>query len=160
MLAVTAGKCNWKLMVEAVWAVNPGNDTVRHLINYTGRFAVEFLKTADIQCAVDLPECPPNWVVPAAVRHNLFLSVKEALNNVVRHANARAVQLRITATEEFLELCIEDNGCGFGQPPHIDGADGLRNMRQRIEEIGGRFQLDSKPDSGTKIVFTCPSNGK
>ena len=145
---------------ETVWAVNPGNDTLPHLINYVGRFAVEFLKTAGIQCTVDLPECPPNRVVPAAMRHNLFLSVKEALNNVVRHANARAVHLRITATEEYLEMSIEDNGCGFGQPPHVDGADGLRNMRQRIEEIGGRFQLDSKPASGTKIVFTCPSNNK
>jgi signal transduction histidine kinase/ligand-binding sensor domain-containing protein len=145
---------------ETVWAVNPRNDTLPHLINYIGRFAVEFLKTAEIQCTVDLPECPPNWVVPAAVRHNLFLSVKEALNNIVRHANARAVQLRMTATEEFLELCIEDNGCGFGQTPDTNGGDGLRNMRQRIEEIGGRFKLDSRPASGTKIVFTCPSNGK
>ncbi len=145
---------------ETVWAVNPGNDTLPHLINYTGRFAVEFLKTAEIQCTIDLPESPPDWVVPAAVRHNLFLSVKEALNNIVRHANARAVHLRITATEEFLEMSIEDNGCGFDQTPDVDGADGLRNMRQRIEEIGGRFQLESKPASGTKIVFTCPSNGK
>lgn len=145
---------------ETVWAVNPRNDTLPHLVNYIGRFAVEFLKTAGIQCAVDLPECPPNWVVPAAVRHNLFLSVKEALNNVVRHANARAVDLRISATEEYLEVSIQDNGCGFGQTPDADGADGLRNMRQRIEEIGGQFKLDSRPASGTRIVFTCPSNNK
>jgi signal transduction histidine kinase/ligand-binding sensor domain-containing protein len=145
---------------ETVWAVNPRNDTLPHLINYIGRFAVEFLKTAGIQCALDLPEAPPNSVVPAAVRHNLFLSVKEALNNIVRHANATAVHLRITATEELLELCIDDNGRGFEQASDIDGADGLRNMRQRIEEIGGRFTLDSRPDSGTKIVFTCPSNSQ
>ncbi|HUE37342.1 MAG TPA: triple tyrosine motif-containing protein, partial [Candidatus Acidoferrum sp.] len=145
---------------ETVWAVNPRNNTLPNLINYIGRFAIEFLKTAEIECHADLPERPPNCVIPAAVRHNLFLAVKEALNNVVRHANAGAVKLRITATEQVLEITIEDDGCGFANVPDNNGADGLYNMRHRIEEIGGTFQLKSEPRSGTTIVFTSPCNGK
>ena len=145
---------------ETVWAVNPRNNTVPHLINYIGRFAIEFLKTAEIECHVDLPERPPNCAIPAAVRHNLFLAVKEALNNVVRHASAGAVKLRITATEQMLEITVEDDGCGFVHVPENNGADGLYNMRHRIEEIGGTFELKSEPRSGTRIVFTSPCNGK
>jgi signal transduction histidine kinase/ligand-binding sensor domain-containing protein len=145
---------------ETVWAVNPRNNTLAHLINYVGRFAIEFLKTAEIHCVVDLPEHPPNRDIPAAVRHNLFLAVKEALNNVVRHANAGTVKLRITVTGQLLEISIEDDGCGFSEVPANNGSDGLYNMRQRIEEIGGTFQLKSEPRSGTRIVFTSPCNGK
>ncbi|HTR43694.1 MAG TPA: two-component regulator propeller domain-containing protein [Pseudomonadales bacterium] len=145
---------------ETVWAVNPRNNTLPNLINYIGYFAVEFMKTAEIHCTVDLPERPPNCAIPAAVRHNLFLAVKEALNNVVRHANAGTVKLRITATEQLLEITIEDDGCGFEKVPADNGADGLYNMRHRIEEIGGTFQLKSEPRLGTTIVFTSPCNGK
>jgi signal transduction histidine kinase/ligand-binding sensor domain-containing protein len=145
---------------ETVWAVNPRNNTLPNLINYIGYFAVEFMKTAEIHCTVDLPERPPNCAIPAAVRHNLFLAVKEALNNVVRHANAGTVKLRITMTGQLLEITIEDDGCGFENVPANNGADGLYNMRHRIEEIGGTFQLKSEPRSGTKIVFTSPCNGK
>jgi len=145
---------------ETVWAVNPRNNTLPNFINYIGYFAVEFMKTAEIHCTVDLPERPPNCAIPAAVRHNLFLAVKEALNNVVRHANAGTVRLRITVTEQLLEITIEDDGCGFEQVPADNGADGLYNMRHRIEEIGGTFQLKSEPCSGTTIVFTSPCNGK
>jgi len=145
---------------ETVWAVNPRNNTLPNLISYIGRFAMEFLKTAEIRCVADLPERPPNCDIPAAARHNLFLSVKEALNNVVRHSNADAVRLRITTTDQLVEISIEDDGCGFAQAPDNDTADGLRNMRQRLEEIGGTFELRSEPRSGTKIVFTCPCDGQ
>ena len=95
---------------ETVWAVNPRNDTLAHLINYIGQFAVEFLKTAEIRCRIDLPERPPRCIVPAAARHNLFMAVKEALNNIVRHSNATEVNLRIAITPDWLEICVEDNG--------------------------------------------------
>jgi len=145
---------------ETVWAVNPRNNTLPNLINYIGYFAVEFMKTAEIHCTVDLPERPPNCAIPAAVRHNVFLAVKEALNNVVRHANAGTVKLGITVTGQLLEITIEDDGCGFEQVPANNGADGLYNMRHRIEEIGGTFQLKSEPRSGTTIIFTSPCDGK
>ena len=140
-----------KSLDETVWAVNPHNDTLPHLIDYIGQSAVEFLHAADIRCRVDLPASPPERVISAEARHNLFLTVKEALNNVVRHAHASEVQIQASVTEESLTLTINDNGHGFERAPDNAYADGLRNMQQRMEEIGGRFLIHSRPDAGTEI---------
>jgi signal transduction histidine kinase len=84
----------------------------------------------------------------------LFLVVKEALNNIARHARATEVRLRITATENEVAIVIQDNGRGFENAPDNGSCDGLRNMRQRMEEIGGNFLLASRPGSGTRVEFT------
>jgi len=90
------------------------------------------------------------------VRHNVFLVVKEALQNIVKHAHATAVWLRISATGQGLRIVIEDNGQGFERAPENALADGLRNMRQRMEEIGGAYRIQSHVDKGTEIVVELP----
>jgi signal transduction histidine kinase/ligand-binding sensor domain-containing protein len=138
---------------EIVWAINPRNDTLPHVINYLGQFAADYLRMAGIHCRVDLPENPPAKSVSAEVRHNLFLTIKESLNNIVRHSNATEVLMRIHATNTSLSVIIQDNGRGFNDKVKNNGADGLENMRQRIAEIGGQFQIESKPGTGTCISF-------
>jgi len=145
-----------KSLDETVWAVNPRNDTLPHLISYIGQFAAEFLQTAGMRCRVDLLERPPQQPVSSEVRHNVFLTAKEAINNVVRHASASEVRLRTEVNEQWVTITIEDDGQGFAQPPDDAFADGLRNMRQRMEEIGGRLQVDSKPGAGTRISLVFP----
>lgn len=144
---------------ETVWAVNPHNDTLPYLIDYIGQSAVEFLRAADIRCRADLPPNPPERAISAEARHNLFLAVKEALNNVVRHAHASEVQLNAAVTDEALSLTIKDDGQGFDRPPDNATNDGLRNMRQRMEEIGGSFSVESKPGAGTSVslVYFWPT---
>ena len=139
---------------ETVWAVNPHNDTLPHLFNYLSDFAVKFLKVANVRCRLDFPIHPPERIISTEERHNLFLAVKEALNNAVRHAQATEVQLRATVGEESLVLIIEDDGCGFESVAFSPSADGLKNMRQRMEEIGGRFDITSKPKVGTQVTLT------
>jgi len=138
---------------EIVWAINPRNDTLPHLINYLGQFTIDFMRTAGIHCRVDLPENPPANSVSAEVRHNLFLAIKESLNNIVRHASATEVFFQILVTDKSLSVIIEDNGHGFNGEVKNDGADGLENMRRRIAEIHGQFQIKSKPGAGTWISF-------
>jgi two-component system NarL family sensor kinase len=75
------------------------------------------------------------------------------LNNIARHSQAKEVRLRVTTTEDQLSISIEDSGRGFGGAPNSASADGLRNMRQRMEEIGGEFEIDSRPDAGTRVHF-------
>lgn len=149
-----------KTLDETVWAVNPRNDTLPHLVDYIGQYSVEFLRAAGIRCHMDIPLSVPTINVPAEVRHNLFLVVKEALNNVVNHADAKEVWLQVVADERAVRLVIEDNGRGFEQAPDNSRADGLRNMRQRIEEVGGEFDLQSKSAGGTRIAFEAPLNHK
>lgn len=142
-----------KSLDEIVWAVNPRNDTLPHLIDYLGQFAVEFFRTAGTQCRVDLPDHPPDRTVPADVRHNLFLVVKETFTNISRHAGASEVRVGVAVDEASLRFVIEDNGRGFSREPNDAFADGLRNMRQRMEEIGGAVQIESATGAGTRVSF-------
>ena len=87
-----------KSLDEIVWAVNPRNDTLAHLIDYTGQFAVDYLRAAGVRCLLDVPERAPAREISTAVRHNVFLVVKEALQNIVKHAHATEVWLRVNAT--------------------------------------------------------------
>jgi len=145
-----------KSLDEIVWAVNPRNDTLAHLIDYSGQFATDYLYAAGVRCRLDVPEQAPPREVPSNVRHNLFLVIKEALQNIVKHARATEVCLRIHAPGPGLRIVIEDNGCGFDRPPEDALADGLRNMRQRMDEIGGRCLIQSRPGTGTEIVIEMP----
>jgi signal transduction histidine kinase len=140
---------------ETVWAVNPGNDTLPHLVNYIGEYAVEFLDNAGIRCRLDLPEQLPSLPVSTEVRHNLFLAIKESLNNVVRHANAAEVFLNAQIQNGSLKFSVADNGRGFQPGQNKVSADGLRNMRQRMHDIGGECEIESA-GGGTKISFICP----
>ena len=141
-----------KSLDAAVWAVNPRNNTLPELVDYIGQFGMEFLQNAKIKCELDLPDQPPDRMVSGELRHNLFLVVKEALNNIVRHADATTVALSIQATDRFIAVQIKDDGRGFEHAPQNGLADGLRNMQQRMEEINGRFEIESRPGEGTRIA--------
>jgi signal transduction histidine kinase len=148
-----------------VWAVNPKNDTLESLVTYTCNHAEDFLKPAEIRCRLEVPDRLPRQVLSAAVRHNVFLIVKEALHNVVKHAGAMEVFLRIATRADGLTLVIEDNGKGFSPDAAATTVEaragsgstrrrqghGLLNMQKRAEEIGGRFALRSQPGKGTRI---------
>jgi len=145
-----------KSLDEIVWAVNPRNDTLAHLIDYAGQFAVDYLRLAGIRCRLDLPEQTPHRELSTDLRHNLFLVIKEALNNIVKHSRASEVWLRASASEQGLDITVEDNGCGFDQVPDNALSDGLRNMRQRMTDIGGTFEIQSKLRVGTKLLLHLP----
>jgi signal transduction histidine kinase len=142
-----------KALDEIVWAVNPRNDTLSHLIEYTGQFALDYLRLAGIRCRLDFPDNIPARELSTDLRHNLFLAAKEALTNIVKHARATEVWLRVNVTVCALELAIEDNGQGFDPAAEAADGDGLRNMRQRMAEIGGECQIESRPGAGTRVLL-------
>jgi signal transduction histidine kinase/ligand-binding sensor domain-containing protein len=143
---------------EIIWAINPRNDQLKYLLDYIIEFAVEFLHAASIRTKMDVPDSVPAVVVSPEVRHNLFLVVKEALNNIVRHSAASEVRFQIVADEKHIGITIQDHGKGFACAADRASADGLRNMRQRMEEIGGEFHLESKPGKGTRITLLYSLN--
>jgi signal transduction histidine kinase/ligand-binding sensor domain-containing protein len=143
---------------EIVWAVNPRNDTAANLINHIGQFTRELFETAGISCRLDLPERPPERMLSPEVRYSLFLVAKETLNNIVRHARASRVEFVITTTESEIRFEIGDDGQGFAPAGADRDADGIRNMRQRMADIGGQFEIESTPGAGThaRAVFYWP----
>lgn len=159
---------------ETVWAVNPKNDSLPQLASYLCHFAREFLEPTGIRCRLDVQEDLPDLTVSSEVRHNIFLVVKEALNNAVKHSGADQASLAVRCPGQTLVIEIADTGCGFN--PGASGGDsggagnGLRNMAARMAEIGGGFELIAAPGKGTKISLSLalrrmgdrpesPSNG-
>jgi signal transduction histidine kinase len=77
--------------------------------------------------------------------------VKEALNNIVKHSHATEVRLRACLEGDRLHLSLNDNGRGFEIAPENALSDGLRNMQQRLAEIGGTCRIQSVPGEGTSV---------
>ena len=143
---------------EIVWAVNPANDTLDRFANYLTQSAKLFLDAAGLRARFDMPPELPPTALAGKTRHYLFLAVREALNNVTKHAHADLVRIELRVDAAALHIAVEDNGCGF--TPADAGAtgthEGLESMRQRMEEIGGQFRLTSQPGKGTRADFLLP----
>ena len=101
---------------EIVWAVDPERDTLASVARYLASYAEEYLAGLKVACRVQIPNSFPDQVVSGEVRHHLFLAVKEALNNAVRHGGASEIGFRVRVLEDRLWISITDNGSGF-EPP-------------------------------------------
>jgi len=143
---------------EIVWAVNPSNDTLEGLVNYAVKYAQDYLALAGLRYRADVPAQLPAAALPPDVRHNVFLAFKEAVNNVVKHAQASEVWIRLQFSPESFTFEIADNGRGpaHGDPERTKNRNGLRNMRKRLEEIGGAFALTPGAGGGTLVRLTAP----
>lgn len=144
---------------EIVWAVNPRNDTLTSLVEYLGHFIDDYLKATGIRCFQELPDSLPQFALSSEFRHNSFLIIKEALNNAVKHAGAATIWFRITVSNSVLNITLEDNGCGISPGTEDHLGEGLKNMRNRAEQLGGTFSRESVPGRGTKIVLSLPLAG-
>ena len=142
-----------RTMDEIVWAVNPRNDTLEDLANYILHFAQEFFRHASVRCRLDIPASLPPLRLTTALRHNVFLAVKEALNNVVRHAQASNVRVTLRLEGTVLSIVVQDDGRGFNEESQRPSGNGLRNMQQRLESIGGRVEVESGSGIGTTVRF-------
>ena len=143
---------------EIVWTVNPSNDTLDGLITYVCKYAQDYLAVAGLRYRLEAPPQLPGTPITPEVRHNVFLASKEAITNVVRHAQATAVSLRLRLEPASFTLEIEDNGRGLGglDPKAAQTRNGLRNMRKRMEDIGGSFYMGPAQDRGTVVRLTAP----
>lgn len=141
---------------EIVWATNPKNDNLPRFAEYVSRFADEYFEMTSIRCWQEVPTQLPNLPIRADMRHNVFLAVKEALNNILKHSGATEVSLRLVVETGRVVFEIKDNGRGF-QPTHVPtGGNGLSNMKSRLAECGGETELQTAPGQGTTIKFLLP----
>jgi signal transduction histidine kinase len=140
---------------ELVWAVDPERDTLGSVARYLASYAEEYLAGLKIACRVQIPNSFPEQVVSGEVRHHLFLAVKEALNNAVRHGTPTEVGFRVRVLEDRLLISISDNGSGFDTLERSNGH-GLLNLRSRLEHLHGQCELESSPGAGTTVSLQLP----
>lgn len=138
-----------------VWAVDPEENTLPATAEYLGGYAEEFLAAAGLETRLKIPLDLPPVTVDGHTRHGIFLAVKEALNNAVRHAQAKTVEFGASFDGNILRIEIADDGKGFNATQGGDGH-GVDNLHKRLENLGGKCQIDSQPGAGTKIYITLP----
>ena len=150
---------------EIVWVVNPKNDTLEHAASYVAQYAQEYFQGTGVECELHVSPDLPDVPLSSQTRHHLFLAVQEALTNVLKHSGARRVKIAVSCTGQTLTVEVNDDGKGLALPaplaksqPSEDAGNGLRNMRQRIEALGGVCRLDSAPGHGTTVQFVLPLN--
>ncbi|MFI5130424.1 MAG: two-component regulator propeller domain-containing protein [Chitinophagales bacterium] len=140
-------------MNEIVWALNEKNDSLESIISYIRLFAVEYLSNNNLNCKVNLPAEISTVIVKGETRRNIFLSVKECLHNIVKHAGATEVDINISANHELV-IRIHDNGKGINWEGVRPFSNGITNIKKRMKETGG--QVDFRNEDGTTVVLSIP----
>ncbi len=142
---------------EIVWSLNPKNDRLENMLVYFSSYAREFLSLADIRCRIHLPDADMERIVPSSIRHHLYLALKESLHNIVKHAEAHEVWIRVALEGTRLVMEISDDGKGLKLAGKVAAdADGQDNLTWRMTQIGGTCrQLTSEP-GGLKTVLSVP----
>jgi signal transduction histidine kinase len=138
-----------------VWAVNPATDALQPLADYVSSFVREFLSTCGIRCRLKVPIQFPAATLDSHTRHNLFMAVKESLNNAARHSSAPEVEFTMAVVGEALQIAITDNGVGF-DASNSNGGMGLANMQRRLDAIGGRCSILSQRGRGSTVTMLLP----
>ncbi|AQG78722.1 hypothetical protein AWR27_04865 [Spirosoma montaniterrae] len=141
-------------MNEIVWSLNVNNDNLQSLVAYIRKFCADFLGEAGIQMIFSETIANPRQELKGIIRRNVYQSVKEAIHNVVKHAEASQVELAIATVENELHILIRDNGKGMTGGPVESWSNGLRNMRRNIETIKG--QINWSVNNGTQVRIQTP----
>jgi signal transduction histidine kinase len=150
-------------MGEIVWALNQKNDLLSDLLSYTRSYAAAYLMQAGIRSLIDAPEEFPNRFVSGEFRRNVYLAVKEALHNIVKHSEAQVVSMKMVVNKELV-IVLQDDGIGFDRSAIRPFANGLNNMELRIGELGGVLRIESRDAgagvpgawSGTTLTIAVP----
>ncbi len=137
-------------LYETVWAVNPENDNLEAQGNYLCQMVNQLCERTEIRCRFHVLGLPHEVQVSSPTRHNINMAVKEAVHNVIKHASASEVTIRMALADDSLSILIQDDGVGF-RPDATFGGNGLTNMKQRLRNIGGSCEIESETGKGTTV---------
>jgi signal transduction histidine kinase/streptogramin lyase len=140
-------------MSEIIWALNPQNDSLENLLSYIREQMQQHFEPFEIRLKINFPDEVPAVKLSNEQRRNLYLVTKEALNNVMKHAGAKNVILTLGLETNRLNFSVNDDGHGLPEKMARSTGNGLRNMRKRMEDIGGAINWVSS-ENGLKVVYT------
>jgi len=138
-------------MNAIIWSMSSSNDSLGNMIAYIRSYSLEYFEDSGVHCRISIPENLPNIVVSGEIRRNVFLVVKEALNNVLKHSQATEVSITLERMPDGLRLFIQDNGKGIDFDKLRQFGNGLKNMKKRMDDIGISFSIENK--NGTLITL-------
>lgn len=137
---------------DIVWTLDNKNDFIDNLIWYCHHYAENLLGNFLVQLNVQVQEDIPKLRISGHTRKQIFLSVKEALNNILKHSGANQVELSFSYVDGVFKIQIADNGKGFDVNHDSYSRNGIQNMKSRMEALQGNLNVFSD-HTGTTIIL-------
>jgi len=142
-------------MSDIVWAINPRHDHLRDLQQRMRRFASDLFGARNIDFVFRAPTADQDLKLGADMRREIYLVFKEAVNNIMRHADCTQAEIDFSRERDWLALRVRDNGKGM--PVSASGAgQGLLNMQARAKALGGEVRIASASGQGTTVAMRVP----
>ncbi len=139
---------------ETVWMLNPKNNQLEALVDFLCRLVSELCRLSEIRCRIDAMSVMHNPTLSHEVRHNVSLSVKEVVNNALKHACATEIRMRIWLEGHILRIAVADDGVGISGD--AKRGNGLENIEQRMAFIRGKCLIAEIPEGGVRVSLDVP----
>lgn len=155
-ISETAGSLLDK-MSEIVWTMNSGNENLENLFNYLRKYCLDFFENSGINCNVDIDQKMKEITLTVSDRRNIFMTIKETLNNILKYSGASDVLIRAELQAGSVTVEISENGKGFDLAIAKNMGNGLRNMSRRMNEIKGTYRIETEPGKGSRTILKLNS---
>ncbi|MDO7884464.1 tetratricopeptide repeat protein [Hymenobacter cheonanensis] len=146
-------------MNEVIWTLNDAHDTLESLVQYLRLQMAELLDNAGLDYAFEIDDDLPAARVPKELRRNVYLVVREAVHNAIKHADCQCVTISMHVRDGALQVCVRDDGRGLpvgeAGPAARPFGNGLANMRQRIAQLSGQLRFETAGE-GTCVCLSVP----
>jgi len=142
-------------MSEIVWSLNPENKTLDQLFAYLREQLNNLLEYASIEYSIQFPEMDTAVILSNEQKRNIILATKEIVHNAVKYSKAKNISISASLQPGNLQFDIADDGCGFDTTAKFTG-NGMRNIKQRVEELGGTLRIESIPGERTAFSYSLP----
>lgn len=140
---------------DIVWSINPMNDKFLFIINKFRSIGNTIEQTTDIAFEFHVDEACNQLELNMQARKNIYLIVKEIINNTLKHAHAQHIDVRFQLQHQLLIITIADDGIGFEATSSFVG-NGLKSIQTRVEELNGKHTLNARPNIGVAYNIAFP----
>jgi signal transduction histidine kinase len=136
--------------------MSSNNNSFADMISYIRSYAQEYFDNTGIACNIEIPDDLPEFAISSQARRNVFLVIKEALHNILKHAHATTVSITLVKEPGRLSLYIQDNGNGINFDKVRRFGNGLNNMKRRMEEMNILFSIENNNGTQVKLQYLLP----
>ena len=137
-------------MDDIVWSINPRNDTLESLLLRVRRFSAQLFEARGIEYEIDIQPDIRHLKLQMADRQHVYLIMKEAINNLIKHSGAHKACIHVQAIRHSLVVKISDDGLGF-KPEGDPTGNGIINMKNRAANMKAALHIDTSPGKGTTV---------
>ncbi len=145
---------------DLIWSINPRNDSFEKLISRMHSYAAPELQARGIGCAFKYNDIVLKEKLQVGLKQNLYLILKELVNNVVKHSHARHCFIHLDFRSNLIVLSVKDDGRGYDVFKKMERGNGIQNVKERVDRIRGDLEIESTPGNGTTVIVYKPLQHK